>query len=123
MANPIRFLLEYAGADYEDVQYDEPSKWFDVKHEMGLDFPNLPYYIDGDVKLTQSGAILRYLAEKYGLHGSDVKERAVLEMLAMECMDIHMAYARCVYNPDFVSVLLVLPGRESKTLLVSTGQP
>ena len=27
----------------------------------------LPYYIDGDIKITQSEAILRYLARKYKL--------------------------------------------------------
>lgn len=27
----------------------------------------LPYYIDGDVKLTQSNAILRYISKKHGL--------------------------------------------------------
>ena len=27
----------------------------------------LPYYIDGDIKITQSNAILRYIGRKYGL--------------------------------------------------------
>ena len=29
------------------------SCWTDIKYSLGLDFPNLPYYIDDDVKLTQ----------------------------------------------------------------------
>ena len=38
--------------------------WFDEKFSLGLDFPNLPYLIDHakDVKLTQSMAIMRYIA-------------------------------------------------------------
>lgn len=36
----------------------------DEKYTLGLDFPNLPYLIDNekDVRLTQSMAIMRYLA-------------------------------------------------------------
>ena len=29
--------------------------------------PQLPYFIDGDVKLTQSNAILRYIARKHNM--------------------------------------------------------
>ena len=66
LAQPVRLLLAYTGTEYEDKllscgpapDYDK-SCWFDNKFSFGLDFPNLPYYIDGDVKLTQSNAILR----------------------------------------------------------------
>ena len=34
-------------------------------HLKGLPLPNLPYYIDGDLKLTQSMAILRHLGRKH----------------------------------------------------------
>ena len=38
--------------------------WFgDKKTNMGLDFPNLPYLIDGDVKVTQSVAVYRHLGK------------------------------------------------------------
>lgn len=37
------------------------------KFKLGLDFPNLPYLKAGDVKLTQSLAILRFLARRHGL--------------------------------------------------------
>jgi len=101
LASPIRYLLEHVGADYEETKYESGEKWFSVKFDLGFDFPNLPWMTDGDVKLTQSGAILRYLAEKHDLHGKDIAERAQLEMLALEAMDIHMAYARVVYDPEF----------------------
>ena len=44
--------------------------------ESGLDFPNLPYYMEGDLKLTQSNAILRHLARKHDLMGQTSAERA-----------------------------------------------
>ena len=54
LAQPIRMLLEYCGADWKDIQYEcgpapgfDLSAWTSVKPNLGLDFPNLPYLIDG----------------------------------------------------------------------------
>ncbi len=48
-------LLEYVGIEYENVMYKtgpapdyDRSEWTKVKFTLGLDFPNLPYYIDGN---------------------------------------------------------------------------
>uniref|UniRef100_A0A4W2D2P4 Glutathione S-transferase n=1 Tax=Bos indicus x Bos taurus TaxID=30522 RepID=A0A4W2D2P4_BOBOX len=74
LAHAIRLLLEYTDTNYEERQYsvgDAPdydrSQWLDEKFKLGLDFPNLPYLIDGTHKLTQSNAILRYIARKHNL--------------------------------------------------------
>ena len=39
--------------------------WFSEKQSLGLDFPNLPYFIDGDVNLTETRAIMKYIASKW----------------------------------------------------------
>lgn len=59
-ASPIRNLLHYKEVEFEDKVYTigpapeyNISGWTDVKPTLGLDFPNLPYYIDDDVKLSQ----------------------------------------------------------------------
>ncbi len=68
MGQYVRLILEYGGVDYEEKRYDivnNPEEWAKVKPNLGLDFPNLPYYIDGDVKLSQSMATLRYLGRKH----------------------------------------------------------
>lgn len=63
--NSIRLLLEYVGADYEEIRYSQ-DKWFnDDKHNLGFNFPNLPYLIDGDLKLTESLNLLSYIPNKY----------------------------------------------------------
>lgn len=57
-AQVARLLLAYVGMAWEDVQYKEPQQWFGKdKESLGLEFPNLPYLIDGDLKLTETRAI------------------------------------------------------------------
>ncbi|XP_068121640.1 glutathione S-transferase Mu 5-like [Hyperolius riggenbachi] len=108
MAYPIRLLLEYTETPYEDKHYVtgeapdyDKSQWLDVKDMLGLDFPNLPYLIDGDVKLTQSNTILRYIARKHGLCGETESEKNNVSLLENEAMDIRMDLLRTVYSPQF----------------------
>jgi len=53
-----RLPLAYAEADWENVVYTDPNAWFaNDKQNLGFDFPNLPYLIEGDLKLMESSAI------------------------------------------------------------------
>ncbi len=61
----IRLIFEYAGVRFEDKRYQSPEQWQEDKFNLGLDYPNLPYLIDGPVKMCESMAILRYVAEKW----------------------------------------------------------
>ena len=59
LGSAIRNLLRYVEADYENEEFviEGPpytfENWFSVKFTLGFDFPNLPYLVDGDLKLTQ----------------------------------------------------------------------
>ncbi|XP_048409515.1 glutathione S-transferase Mu 3-like [Stegostoma tigrinum] len=108
LAQPIRLLLEYTGTAYEEKLYScgeapnyDKSCWFDVKSKLGLDFPNLPYLIDGDVKITQSNAIMRYIARKQKLVGETEDEKIRVDMLENQAMDFRMGFVRLAYDPDF----------------------
>jgi glutathione S-transferase len=59
-----------------------------VKHTLGLDFPNLPYFIDGDLKLTQSDAILLHVAKQARLMGATDEARALALMLLGVAADL-----------------------------------
>jgi glutathione S-transferase len=62
-----RLLLAYSGLKWENVAYTDHNQWFGVdKINLGFDFPNLPYLIDGDFKISESSAIHRYIANKSG---------------------------------------------------------
>ena len=80
-----------------------PSWHTDDKFKLGLDFPNLPYYVDKDVKLTQSLAILRYIGKTNGLSGETPQEEATIDMLIQTAEDILLAFAYKAYDPEFVS--------------------
>nr|ABS19427.1 multivalent antigen sj26-GAPDH [synthetic construct] len=103
LVQPTRPLLEYLEEKYEEHLYerDEGDKWRNKKFELGSEFPNLPYYIDGDVKLTQSMAIIRYIADKHNMLGGCPKERAEISMLEGAVLDIRYGVSRIAYSKDF----------------------
>lgn len=95
LAEPIRMLLHHSGVDFEDKRYTlgPPSnildnEWSKVKYKLGLDFPNVPYYIDSNVKLSQSLTIMRYLAKKHGMYPTSESELLQAESLEQVSRDI-----------------------------------
>ncbi|KAM4885208.1 glutathione S-transferase Mu 1-like isoform 2-T2 [Sylvia borin] len=122
LAHAIRLLLEYTETPYEDKLYScgeapdyDKSQWINEKEKLGLDFPNLPYFIDGPTKLTQSNAILRYIARKHKLCGETEEETLRVDMLENQIMDFRMSLVMICYNPDFEKLkpgyLEQLPGK------------
>nr|XP_020139246.1 glutathione S-transferase Mu 2-like [Microcebus murinus] len=108
LAHAIRLLLEYTDSSYEESlifsttapDYDR-SQWLNEKFKLGLDFPNLPYLIDGAIKITQSNAILRYIARKHNLCGETEEEKIRVDILENQAMDTRMQMAMVCYSPDF----------------------
>ncbi|BFZ08772.1 hypothetical protein BsWGS_11812 [Bradybaena similaris] len=112
LANPIRLLLKYLGQDFENVMYEQgdgpdysAEAWLKEKYTLGLDFPNLPYLIDGDIKLTQSNAILWHLGSKFNCLGEDEKVRAYNQMMMEQAMDFRNGLARTLYNKDYSKLI------------------
>ncbi|XP_027766035.1 glutathione S-transferase 2-like, partial [Empidonax traillii] len=108
LAHAIRLLLEYTETPYQErlycpgpAPYFELSNWTNEKEKLGLDFPNLPYLIDGPVKLTQSNAILRYIARKHNMCGETEEEKQRVDVLENQLMDFRMEFARLCYDPKF----------------------
>ncbi|KAL5105318.1 Glutathione S-transferase [Taenia crassiceps] len=102
----IRLLLAYLEVDFIDKRYkigpaltDDSGAWLLDKYSLGLDFPNLPYYIDGDFKLTHLGAIVEFIAEVHGMISGSKKQRAVLHMLQCEVMGFRVPFITTVFDP------------------------
>ena len=65
-------MFYYLKVNFADIKYEQGgapdhdrSAWTDVKETLGLEYPNLPYLIDGDVSITETVAIMQYIAKKY----------------------------------------------------------
>ena len=87
----IRYQLIYSGVDYDVEEYEQGpapgfsrTPWTDKKPNMGLDFPNLPWFKNGEHSMTETMAIHIYIADKWmpKLLGADPQQRARINMLA-----------------------------------------
>lgn len=97
LAEPARYLLANQHVKYEDRRYHfgpapgyDFGEWAKAKEGLGLRFSGLPYYLDGDVRLTQSIAIMRYLGRKYKLAGTtehDTQELDLMEQQVRLCKE------------------------------------
>ena len=69
----------------------------------------MPYLIDGELRLTQSRAILCHLARKYGADklttGTSLDEQAQIDMVLNVCGDFSSNITRTCYSPDFDALL------------------
>ena len=103
---PIHLLLELTETPYERVTYlmKEKEKWYDEdKVKLGFEYPNLPYLVEGDFKLTQANAIFKYLGKKTGLYAcGDAKELGEMEMLWQALEDFKSPFFAVIFfTPDF----------------------
>ena len=67
-ADPIRLLLKHLEVDFEDRRYGDAEDlptWSEEKDNLGMSFPNLPYWKDGDIAHSESIPILRSICRKY----------------------------------------------------------
>ncbi|CEM22076.1 unnamed protein product [Vitrella brassicaformis CCMP3155] len=112
LAQPCRLLLEYSNVPFEDKKYAleatpeggwSAKSWLDVKHTLGVEFSNLPYMIDGDVKISQTNAIMRHICRNYNpkLLGEGPHEMARVDMCADVVMDYRNTIVKVAYGPDF----------------------
>ncbi|XP_015783113.1 glutathione S-transferase Mu 1 [Tetranychus urticae] len=89
VGEPIILTLKQAKAAYNlriyklgDAPDYDKSEWLNEKYKLGLDFPNVPYYIDGDIKITQSLAILRHVGRV-----NDLAPRTELETIRSDIFE------------------------------------
>jgi len=125
IAEPIRYLLHYTGTEYVDKQYQigpDLATYKDAfrneKDKLGLEFPNVPYYIDGDLKITESRAILGHLGRKNGLAGDCEEDFFRLDVADGVLWDQGFHLMRLCYDPKFEMMkepfIAQVPGKMEK---------
>lgn len=106
---PCRMMFYYCNVDFEDKLYEcgdapdfDKSCWTDVKETMGMEYPNLPYLIDGETKISETAAIMQYIAKKWKpeLLGRDAAELGRVNMLWAHVMDLKMKSTIPCYTGD-----------------------
>lgn len=126
LASPIRYLMEYLKVDYNEIFYEvavtqgqdgpvyDKSCWFDNKFKLGLDFPNLPYLVDGNEKITESHAIMMYLGRKFNpeVLGKNTLDSARVDMCAGTIKDLNgFIIGHCYGSGDKEAVMKGLESR------------
>lgn len=100
-----RLLLAYTGLKFTEKQYTAPDQWFGAdKDTLGLPFPNLPYLLQGDFKLTESSAIANYIAvigNKPELLGKTPQDQAVVNEILGVLGDIFTPTVQLCFNEKF----------------------
>lgn len=97
LAEPIRFLFNYAGIPFEDIRFDRED-WPKIK-------PTTPYgqvpmlEVDGKT-VAQSTAIARYLAKQYGLAGKNDWEALEIDATVDTIHDVRARLAAFHYEED-----------------------
>ncbi len=78
-----RLIMHAAGQPFKDTVTEDKSEY-----ESSLLFGQLPLFMDGDVKIVQSGAIVRYLAKKLGMCGKSDQDALLCDQLYEGTEDI-----------------------------------
>jgi glutathione S-transferase len=104
LAQQIRLVLSYVGLPFEDKIYANREEWFETdKKNIGFAFPNIPYLLDGEFKLTESSAIQRYVINKSQhkeLLGKNIQDSVRIETVIGVLDDIWAEFAKNFWKKD-----------------------
>jgi glutathione S-transferase len=103
LGQAIRFMLVSADVPFSEIRLgvlqdgtllnenEEGRDWQSVRETLDMPFPNLPFLIDNSeqppIKLSQSNAILRYLARRFDFYGDSESDRVAIDVLQDEAYD------------------------------------
>ncbi|XP_004673629.1 PREDICTED: glutathione S-transferase A4 [Condylura cristata] len=95
----IRWLLAAAGVEFEEEFLEKREQYEKLQKDGRLLFGQVPLVEMDGMALTQTRAILSYLAAKYNLYGKDLKERVRIDMYADGTLDLMLMIAVAAFKP------------------------
>lgn len=96
---PIRIALAYKGIDWVEPPYSEVVKTLHTNLDS-YPFRQVPRYIDEDVDIVQSQAILRHVGRKHGLYGSNLRENAEVDQVIEGFVELRDKLRTAVQGDD-----------------------
>ena len=102
----IRTLLSYLKVNYQEIIL-KGEEWGGLQKSLsdsGFNFPNLPMIDDGGFKLSESKAVLAYLAESkgnYTLLGKTPQDRAIVRQIEGVDNEIRELILKNIFSPDY----------------------
>eukprot|EP01034_Spumella_vulgaris_P036205 gene36205-44657_t len=108
MSNPTLYYWPIKGRNYAilvaaqggGIKVDVKSDFDMAELKPTLPFGQVPYLVDGDVKIAQSNDILRYIAKKGGIQGDSDQDYALSEMLIEEVNDIMNIWGKAIRSEN-----------------------
>jgi glutathione S-transferase len=97
-----KWVASYLNIPFVEKLYPDGG-WFDEKFTLGLDFPNLPYIIDGNFKMCESKAIAYYFAAKANnaaILGEDLMGQTKVRQVIDVMCDIDKMLEGKIYTVD-----------------------
>lgn len=99
---PIRLFCRYAGLEFEDFRFTTRDQFYAQKEAGNLPFGQVPLLeVDGEHKLVQTAAILRYLSKIAGLYPEDAILAAKVDALVDQETDAFTGVTAMTYNDRF----------------------
>ncbi|KAK5603230.1 hypothetical protein CRENBAI_012099 [Crenichthys baileyi] len=96
----IRWLLTILEVEFDEHYLTSRDQYLKLLNDGSLLFQQVPLVeIDG-MKLVQTKPILYYIAEKYNLHGKDIKERVTINMYSEGLMDLMEMFITLPFAAD-----------------------
>ncbi|XP_003404479.1 glutathione S-transferase alpha-4-like [Loxodonta africana] len=95
----IRWLLAAAGVEFEEEFLEKREQYEKLEKDGCLLFGQVPLVEMDGMMLTQTRAILSYLAAKYNLYGKDLKERVRIDMYVDGTLDLMLMIMLAPFKP------------------------
>jgi len=103
----IRLVLAHFQLKYTEKNPTSLEEALALTRGTGFDFPNLPYLIDGDIRITESSAIPMYLALKAGdknFFGKEGLEQVKHQMLIGVFNDLQYIFIEIFKSSEFEAI-------------------
>ncbi|XP_075411090.1 glutathione S-transferase A4-like isoform X2 [Tenrec ecaudatus] len=112
----IRWLLAGAGVEFEEEFLEKKEQYEKLVNDGRLLFGQVPLVEMDGMELTQTRAILSYVAAKFNLYGKDLRDRVRIDMYVDGTLDLMMMVALLHFkNPEEKEETIDLIVKKAKT--------